>query len=101
MPAKAKYTEAQKAKLLKQTAKLSPKEAAEKLEVTVTTLNKWRKDAETNVEDSSTESEAVSVKVVKSAPKLNAKVLKQTIKAVESIGKSLDVLNKFIEQQVA
>ena len=104
MPAKAKYTESEKAKLLKQTAKLSAKDAAAKLEVTVNTLNNWRKKAETgglvtSVSDSSTGAKAkTTVKVVKSTPKINGKALKQTIKAVASISKSLEVLNKFIEQ---
>lgn len=100
MAAKSKYTEAQKIKLLKQTAKLSPKDAATKLEVSVNTVNKWRKDAESTPATTTTEptAEKVSVKVVKSAPKVNAKALKQTIKAVASITKSLEVLNKYIAQ---
>lgn len=101
MPAKAKYTEAEKAKLLKQTAKLSTKEAALKLEVSVNTLNKWRKDAETTSATApadTAEKATTTVKVTKTAPKVNGKVLKQTIKAVANINKSLEVLNKFIEE---
>lgn len=98
MPRIAKYTPAQKAKLLKEVKGLPTKEAAARLEISPVTYSKWVAAAKKS---------KIKAPVIEGskniiAPTAKSKInMKKVIKAISAIEASLAILQSYVNVSVA
>ncbi len=85
-----------KLQLVKQTAKLSAKEAAAKLNISIQSLYKWRKLADKNAKATEGETPVATTTEVKVSV-VKKPSMKKLIKAVDSIQANLQTIQSFLQ----